>query len=513
MATAGRQVIKLRKPTPDTRLGLILTDDIRRGAAEPYVSKLRPGAIADASGQFKIGDRVLSVNGVAVRDHATATDLMRNSPECVEIEIERKGSTKPRHSVAATTVTVKLDGCGPLGIGLGLDASNTITMVKPGTPAEAACLALGDRILSVDGTALNGRAMADVMQAADSHVLQLERVDAPRSPSRKPSSPLARLSRSRSKSLQLQLPLSSASGGGGAAPAAPPTLTTHVVRVRRGPDGLGLDIQDNFVLSIVQGSPAFEDKALHVGDEVLEVEGEVLGDRWLADVLSMPRLRVLPALSFKVRRGGDFKPIQLPAGPMPTLQRDGTVKRTSVDAKLADGWQPSPAAAPAPAGGRAKPIAAAADAVAGAVVAVASAPVGAPRGRGVSQQERQAVLSAKAAAGDGGGGRVLPGTQHVLIEAAEAAGVPLELVWRIEAAGVRAVLGSSWVAKRAASKHLIEPPMGIDEALRHTQSFPGAHRGWTLHFDDGSFLRLVRAGWRRDGKPLGGAEWSRDGGH
>ena len=35
---------------------------------------------------------------------------------------------------------------------------------------------------------------------------------------------------------------------------------------------------------------------------------------------------------------------------------------------------------------------------------------------------------------------------------------------------------------------------------------------WTLHFDDGSFLRLVRAGWRRDGQPLGDAEWSRDSG-
>ena len=37
---------------------------------------------------------------------------------------------------------------------------------------------------------------------------------------------------------------------------------------------------------------------------VLEVEGESLGAAWLADVLSTPRLRVLPALSFKVRRGG-----------------------------------------------------------------------------------------------------------------------------------------------------------------------------------------------------------------
>ena len=467
VSSSERLVVKLRKPTPDTKLGLILTDDTRRGEAAPYVSKLRPGAIADASGQFKIGDRVLAVNGEETRDHAAATGLMKASPEWVEIEIERK-------------------------------AKKTAS----------------------------------------------------------PRSPLARLSKSRSRSSSQELQTASA-----AAPAAPPRPTTHIVRVRRGPGGLGLDMQDNFVLSVVEGSPAFEDKALRAGDEVLEVEGESLGAAWLADVLSTPRLRVLPALSFKVRRGGAFKPIQpiqLPAGPMPvpTLQRDGTVKqRASVDARLAGGWQPSPAAAPAPAvavaatapsssssapasasastaaaasgaAGPAESVAAelAASAVAGAASAASDAPPPPPallgaRGRGVSQQGRQAALSAKAAAGGvnagvgaGVGGRVLPGTQHVLLEAAEMAGVPLELARRIEAAGARAVLGSSWVTQRAASKHLLEPPMGIDEALRHAQSFPGAQRGWTLHFDDGSFLRLVRAGWRRDGQPLGNAEWSSDSG-
>ena len=88
---------------------------------------------------------------------------------------EAKKAT-PSKKGTATSLTVKLEGCAPpVGIGLGLDDSNVVTEVKPGTPAEAAGLAAGDRVLVVDGTALDGRPMAQVVRAADTHVLEVER--------------------------------------------------------------------------------------------------------------------------------------------------------------------------------------------------------------------------------------------------------------------------------------------------------------------------------------------------
>ena len=92
---------------------------------------------------------------------------------------EAKKATPSKKGTAAS-LTVKLnfplEGCAPsVGIGLGLDDSNVVTEVKPGTPAEAAGLAVGDRVLVVDGTALDGRPMAQVVRAADTHVLEVER--------------------------------------------------------------------------------------------------------------------------------------------------------------------------------------------------------------------------------------------------------------------------------------------------------------------------------------------------
>eukprot|EP00908_Phaeocystis_cordata_P009966 Transcript_20805.p1 GENE.Transcript_20805~~Transcript_20805.p1 ORF type:complete len:316 (+),score=45.81 Transcript_20805:52-948(+) len=116
------------------------------------------------------------------------------------------------------------------------------------------------------------------------------------------------------------------------------------------------------------------------------------------------------------------------------------------------------------------------------------------------------VAGAAGAAGSAAGS----GARTLLREAAEAAGVPLELAEQIEASGVRAVVGSSWVSRASASKHRLSPPMPLREALLCSQTFPGAQRGWALHFDDGSYLRRVRAGRRRDGRPHEGrADWGR----
>ena len=70
-------------------------------------------------------------------------------------------------------VAVRLTGCGN-GIGLGLNAHNTITEMAP-AGAAAACggLQLGDRVVGVDGVRLEGQALSDVLRRADTHVFEI----------------------------------------------------------------------------------------------------------------------------------------------------------------------------------------------------------------------------------------------------------------------------------------------------------------------------------------------------
>jgi len=71
---------------------------------------------------------------------------------------------------------VQLSGCAK-GLGIGLNKSNVITELTPGgAAARSGLLRLGDRVVAVDGTALEGdRVLQDVMRPAASHSLELVR--------------------------------------------------------------------------------------------------------------------------------------------------------------------------------------------------------------------------------------------------------------------------------------------------------------------------------------------------
>ena len=69
---------------------------------------------------------------------------------------------------------ITVDGCAS-GLGLGLDSVNRVTILKPGGPADACGLiAVGDRIVNVDGEPLGGLQLQQVLRPADRHVLVLE---------------------------------------------------------------------------------------------------------------------------------------------------------------------------------------------------------------------------------------------------------------------------------------------------------------------------------------------------
>ena len=85
-----------------------------------------------------------------------------------------RGSSHSRSRADGTLV--QLSDCAK-GLGLGLNKSNVITELTPGgAAARSGLLKLGDRVVAVDGVALEGdRMLQDVMRPAASHSLELVR--------------------------------------------------------------------------------------------------------------------------------------------------------------------------------------------------------------------------------------------------------------------------------------------------------------------------------------------------
>ena len=90
------------------------------------------------------------------------------------------GDGEPQHPAAAHPTPrrriVSCDGCVACGLGLGLDDDNVVTELKAGGPAAASGeISLGDRVMSIDGEALGGRKLCDVLVAgAATHKLGVE---------------------------------------------------------------------------------------------------------------------------------------------------------------------------------------------------------------------------------------------------------------------------------------------------------------------------------------------------
>lgn len=69
---------------------------------------------------------------------------------------------------------ITLTGCTS-GIGLGLNTDNRVTIMKLDGPAGiSGLIAVGDRIVAVDGEPLRGRQLKQVLRPADRHVFAVE---------------------------------------------------------------------------------------------------------------------------------------------------------------------------------------------------------------------------------------------------------------------------------------------------------------------------------------------------
>ena len=99
--------------------------------------------------------------------------LCHNLPAAAQ---QRSRSRRPMAAMEKLTIT--LVGCSS-GVGVGLDASNVVDMLKPGSPAEAE-LKLGDKVLLWNGIEMvdftgERRLLKDVVVPADAHTIVIER--------------------------------------------------------------------------------------------------------------------------------------------------------------------------------------------------------------------------------------------------------------------------------------------------------------------------------------------------
>ncbi|XP_072537526.1 glutamate receptor-interacting protein 2a isoform X2 [Salminus brasiliensis] len=145
---------------------------------KPRVSNLRPGGLAARSDQLNMGDYIKSVNGINLSKlrHDEIISMLKNIGERVVLEVEYElppfAPSNPS-SMISKTIEVCLEKEGNsfgfvLRGGFHEDWHKArplvVTYVRPGGPADReGTLRAGDRVLSVNGVALNRQKHADAL--------------------------------------------------------------------------------------------------------------------------------------------------------------------------------------------------------------------------------------------------------------------------------------------------------------------------------------------------------------
>uniref|UniRef100_A0A8C2B9D0 Glutamate receptor interacting protein 2a n=1 Tax=Cyprinus carpio TaxID=7962 RepID=A0A8C2B9D0_CYPCA len=160
-----------------TSLGLTISGGCDKDG-KPRVSNLRPGGLAIRSDQLNVGDYIKSVNGINLSKlrHDEIISMLKNIGERVVLEVEYElppyAPSNPC-SVISKTIEVCLEKEGNsfgfvLRGGFHEDWHKArplvVTYVRPGGPADReGTLRAGDRVLSVNGVAVNRQKHADAL--------------------------------------------------------------------------------------------------------------------------------------------------------------------------------------------------------------------------------------------------------------------------------------------------------------------------------------------------------------
>jgi len=155
-----RVLVYLAGPAMNVALAILLIAVVYMiGAAipnldvEPVVGTVLEGSSAAEAG-IAPGDRIVAVDGEAADSwERVSFDLMTSVDRPVVLTVERGGGdgrAGRRFEAVVTPEKIEGEAIGDLG-GLVPKLLPTITLVDPGSPAEAAGLAVGDQVRTVDG--------------------------------------------------------------------------------------------------------------------------------------------------------------------------------------------------------------------------------------------------------------------------------------------------------------------------------------------------------------------------
>ncbi|KAG0423772.1 hypothetical protein HPB47_000464, partial [Ixodes persulcatus] len=294
----GSSTVELLKREGST-LGLILSGGIDKGA-RPKVESLRPGSIAHRCDALAVGDHIVAVNGIRTGKlkHDEIVNLLKNAGDKVVLDVE--------YEIPSTAAEMSMCVC-PKVIQVKLEKDNgsfgfltrggacpeklksrplTITHVRPGGPADReGTIKAGDRLLAVDNVNLNSaslnEAMAVLKQVDKQALLTIEYDVSVMDAVRNASGPLL---------VEIDKTPGSQLGA---------TLTQV-------PHGEGAIVFD----SIKQASVAERCGALHVGDQLLAIDGTQVDQMSPAEAMQLLRmsvgdiirLEILPISQMALRR-------------------------------------------------------------------------------------------------------------------------------------------------------------------------------------------------------------------
>ncbi|KAI4532554.1 hypothetical protein MG293_017819 [Ovis ammon polii] len=241
---------------------------------------VRPGGPADREGSLKVGDRLLSVDGIPLQgaSHATALATLRQCSHEALFQVEYDVAIPDTVTNASGPLIVEITKTPGSALGISLTTGShrnkpviTIDRIKPASVVDrSGALHAGDHILSIDGTSTEHCSLLEATKllASVSEKVRLEILPAPQS--RRPLKP--------SEAVSLA---SSTVGPGG---QIVHTETTEVVLCGDPLSGFGLQLQGGIfatetlsspplVRFIEPDSPAERCGLLQVGDRVLAING------------------------------------------------------------------------------------------------------------------------------------------------------------------------------------------------------------------------------------------------
>ncbi|KAK6323203.1 hypothetical protein J4Q44_G00055420 [Coregonus suidteri] len=333
-----------------------------RGELGIFVQEIQPGSVAHCDGKLKETDQILAINGQPLDQtvtHQQAIGILQRASECVQLTVARgpipqlaspvvsrtpsAASTLSAHSSAAhwnhvETIELVNDGTG-LGFGI-VGGKNTGVIVKTILPGGIADqdgrLHSGDHILTIGDTDLYGMGSEQVAQVLRQCGNRVKLV-------------ITRGSPEETSTVTMALPTVTEQQG-----YEEEEAESFDVELTKNAQGLGITIAGYvgdknsepsgiFVKSITKDSAVEQDGRIHVGDQIIAVDGMNIQGYTNQQAVEVLRHTGQTVHLKLVRRG--FRPEDIPPAVVPSVivlpptpgGRDPTLERTDVADTTAQG--------------------------------------------------------------------------------------------------------------------------------------------------------------------------------